>query len=372
VRRAACLAIALATSAFAQSERDAYRASYRSWREADPGIERDAAAGSADVVDRAAGKAELAAKYGAERSDYLQQLTAGDENSKWLENAVPVNPPPGSVDGSPYVVAETTLVSRTIETFANDPDQGIQKVRQMLERERAALAALNGAIGERQTAASAVRDASTAVELVRAEALAKNSDLMVGLTQMAGQFHRESEAWAQYYRDLADSVRSPATQVTRGPSSTPAEADLGETTPNAPTPRTTPAALQPLTPSITPVPLVRYTGAWTFPAVNGIYHGPQPEFIDLLVNEQNGHVKGTLSGRFKATAVSSGDPMLRLDFEGDFKSTLNQTFDLATSSGAKGTIELIPGDAFNLLEVNIRTDAAPGQITQANVVLIKK
>lgn len=368
MRRAACLAIALATSAFAQSGRDAYRASYRNWREADPGIERDAAEGSADVVDRAGRKAELAAKYGAERSDYLQQLTAGDENSKWFENAVPVDPPPSSVDGTPYVAGETTLVSRTIETFANDPDQGIQKVRQMLERERAALTALNGAIGERQKAASAVRDAATAVEQIRAEALGKNRDLVVGLTQMAGQFHRESEAWAEYYRDLADSVRSAAVQVARSLSSNAPEADQGAKTPNAAAPRT----LRPLTPSITPVPLVRYTGAWTFPAVNGIYHGPQPEFIDLLVNEDNGHVKGTLFGRFKVTAGSSGDPVLRLDFEGDFKNTLHQTFDLATSSGAKGTIELIPGDAFNLLEVNIRTDGAPGQITQANVVLIKK
>ena len=35
-------------------------------------------------------------------------------------------------------------------------------------------------------------------------------------------------------------------------------------------------------------------------------------------------------------------------------------------------IELIPGAAFNLLEVNFQTDPRPGKVRQANVVLVKK
>jgi hypothetical protein len=43
-----------------------------------------------------------------------------------------------------------------------------------------------------------------------------------------------------------------------------------------------------------------------------------------------------------------------------------------TSDGANGTIELIPGSAFNLLEVNFTTDPRPGKVRQGNVVLVKK
>jgi len=103
-----------------------------------------------------------------------------------------------------------------------------------------------------------------------------------------------------------------------------------------------------------------------------LYHGPQPEFVDLVVHEQNGHADGTLFGRFKLPAGSKDDPVLRFDFTGEFKATRNQTFALETSDGAKGTLELIPGPAFNLIEVNFQTEAKPGKIRQGNVVMVKK
>ena len=117
------------------------------------------------------------------------------------------------------------------------------------------------------------------------------------------------------------------------------------------------------------MPLARYTGAWTFPPVNGLFHGPQPEFVDLVVHEQNGRADGTLFGRFK---VSSGDPVLRFDFSGDFRSTRNQVFNVETSDGIKGTIELIPGPAFNLLEINFQIEPKPGKVQQGNMLLVKK
>ena len=45
---------------------------------------------------------------------------------------------------------------------------------------------------------------------------------------------------------------------------------------------------------------------------------------------------------------------------------------MTTSGGAKGTLELIPGPAFNLLEVNFSTDEKPGTVRQANFLLVKK
>jgi hypothetical protein len=98
----------------------------------------------------------------------------------------------------------------------------------------------------------------------------------------------------------------------------------------------------------------------------------QPEFLDLVVHEISGKCTGTLFARFKLPAGSTNDPVLKFDFSGDFASTRRQTFPLVTSDGANGTIELIPGSAFNLLEVNFTTDPRPGKVRQGNVVLVKK
>ena len=69
---------------------------------------------------------------------------------------------------------------------------------------------------------------------------------------------------------------------------------------------------------------------------------------------------------------SIGDPTVRFDFEGAFQSTRNQSFALVTSNGAKGSVELIPGPAFNLLEVSFTTEDKPGTVRQGNFLLIKK
>jgi hypothetical protein len=124
--------------------------------------------------------------------------------------------------------------------------------------------------------------------------------------------------------------------------------------------------------SITPVPLSRYVGAWTYPVRNTLFHGAEPDFVDLVVHEDNGRAAGTLYARFKLPQGSSGDPTLRFDFAGNFQNSRLQSFSLQTSEGAKGTIELIPGPAFNLIEVNFITEARPGKVRQANFLLVKK
>jgi hypothetical protein len=63
---------------------------------------------------------------------------------------------------------------------------------------------------------------------------------------------------------------------------------------------------------------------------------------------------------------------VRFDFRGDFGATANQRFTLVTEDGTQGTIELIPGPAFNLLEVNFQTDPQPNKIRLGNFILVKK
>ena len=92
----------------------------------------------------------------------------------------------------------------------------------------------------------------------------------------------------------------------------------------------------------------------------------------LTLNVAGLGASGTLFGRFKLSPGGPADPELRFDFSGDFKNTRNQTFALETSDGARGAIELIPGPAFNLLEVNFQTEARAGKIRQGNFVLVKK
>ncbi len=125
-------------------------------------------------------------------------------------------------------------------------------------------------------------------------------------------------------------------------------------------------------PSVAPVPLSRYVGAWTFVPANALYHGPQPEFMDLVVRDNDGRAEGTLFARFKLPWGGATDPVVRFDFSGDFKNARNQVFNVETGDGSKGTIELIPGPAFNLLEVNFQAQPKSGKIRQANVVLVKK
>jgi hypothetical protein len=339
------LVIAAVVSLFAASSRDEYRAAYRAWRQADPNLERDAAATAGTALAaRVQSVAGEAAKYGAQRAGFLRQAAADPG-----QGLAPVEMPGIELGdfGRPVrenVDAETAVVKRNLDTFANDPDPAIQRLKAMLDRENGALASLSNAVAERQSAADAAKSAGGALEQARSRVLKADGDLAGAVKSAAGEADRETAAWAEYYRKLADAARVEP--------------------PRAPAP--TVAA-----PSNPQVSFARYTGAWTFPNA-GLFHGPQPEFVDLVVHGENGHATGTLFARFKVAAGSKEDPVLRFDFSGDFKNTRTQTFTLETSDGAKGTIELIPGPAFNLLEVNFQTEVKPGKIAQGNVVLVKK
>jgi hypothetical protein len=209
------------------------------------------------------------------------------------------------------------------------------------------------AVDEERKTAVTFRDAGEDTEQNILQATVEDRILVAAIRQTLEETSRDADAWAEYYRTLA---ALPA----------PAPAPQGNvTTPSGP------VMLQPPS-AITPVPLIRYTGAWNYPSVNGEFHGPEPELAELSVSEENGHATGTLVARFKWSAGNQADRELRFGFSGDFKNTVQQVFNLITTDGTKGTMELTPGSAFNLLQVKIQTEPKPGKVQQADFVLLKK
>ena len=101
-----------------------------------------------------------------------------------------------------------------------------------------------------------------------------------------------------------------------------------------------------------------------------MFFGVQPDSIDLQVHEESGRLAGSLTGHFKAPAGISPD--LQVTFAGEIRATRNQVLFAETSDGAKGTLELIPGNAYNLLEINFQTEMRPGKLRLVNFVVVKK
>jgi hypothetical protein len=353
----ACLLTVLAALCLAQRTRDDYRAAYRAWRQTDPTLEPEAMAGGPSITQRADRMAAEEAKSAAARKMFLEDV-AGDQTQQilWLEAAAPGTATSTKADEQ-FIASETAAVGRTIDTFANDADKGIQKLSQALARERTALEALSLAIGQRKKPSDTAVALTASIEQSRTKALEQSRAMLQGLKDTAEGTVRESAAWVEYYRKIGEGAQGPAVPIT-------------EVSPGVETVKLNDPI--PAPPTVTPVPLTRYIGPWTFPQTNGDFHGPQPQFMDLLVHEDNGHVTGTLFSRFKLPPGSTVDPVLAFDFSGDLQTTRNQVFSLVTREGAKGTVELIPGDAFNLLIVRFKTDEKPGKLTQADVVLVKK
>jgi hypothetical protein len=352
MKRAAWV-ICIALCAFAQTSRDAYRAAYREWREADPALERDAGAPGADLAARAAKVASRAELYGSARAAFLERWAANDAPKlAWLQT--PPDAPSAITleSASTLTAAESRAVRRMMDTYASDPDPGIRELRAMLARESGAADTLGSALEKHKSAVEAVVAASTAVADSQLKVAAQVQAVAADGNQSIEESRREMAAWGQYYALLgeADHATSPP-PLPVAP------------TPSAPTPVPAPAP-----PTI---PLVRYIGEWTFPPL-GMYHGEQPVSVNLVVLEDNGRARGNLVARFKPAPGTTDDPVVSFDFAGVFKNTRTQLFNLTTSDGAKGTLELIPGPAFNLLEVNFQTEAQPGKIRQGNFVLLKQ
>ena len=369
--------LVLAVAALAQAPPDpseAQQEAYRHWRETDPNLERDATSAGATLGARADKVAAEGAKYFSLRRDYLEGRAADARRGASLLEPVNI-----SGEALPnldrFLSSQDTILKSTIDTIARDPDRAIQQLRTSLERERAAVAAIATALKDSQKSQEAATQSSRAAEEARAKVSDEYQKLTAGLQESEQLADKSADAWAAYYRALSDAARGATAPVT---SSGPALPSTGRETaavepakPPASNAVPAPAHTSAVRP-VPPVPLVRYVGAWIYPTIGAHYHGMQPESVELVVREENGQASGTLTARFKLPAGSSDNPAVRLDFTGEFGGTRAQKFAVTGASGGSGTLELIPGPAFNLLEVNFNTAGQPGTIHQGNFLLIKK
>ena len=366
--------LALIVTAFAQSppqdSSEAQQEAHRHWRETDPNLESDAISAGATLGARADKVAAAAAKYFSLRKDYLEGSAADARRGASLLEPVNI-----TAEALPnldrFLSSQDTFLKSTIDTIARNPDRAIQQLRAALDRERAAVAAIGTALNDSQKSQEAAAQSSRAAEQARAKASDEYQKLTASLQESAQLADKSGDDWAAYYRALSDAARGATAPVTSSgpplPSTgresaavEPAKADASNAVP-APAARPLP-----------PLPLVRYLGAWTYPTMGAHYHGMQPESADLVVREENGQASGTLTARFRLPAGSADNPVVRFDFAGAFGGTRAQRFAITNSSGVTGTLELIPGPAFNLLEVNFNTGDKPGTIRQGNFLLIKK
>jgi hypothetical protein len=361
MKRAAA-SLVLATVALAQQAPEYYRYAYRVWRQADPSLETDAATAGPTLGARADKVAAEAATYFAARKAYLDRLLARAEQDISALPSVADAAQTGNIPAN-YLTPQTNLVTGSINAIANDPDRGIQQLRQALERERTALAAITASLAEAQKTQDAAVQATTNAEQVRAKVAEDFQMFAASLKQSGEETGQAATAWANYYRALSDAVRGTAGGEAPAVSSA-APIPAPDVTVNNPAPTSSPG--------VTPVPLSRYVGAWTYPTVGAHYHGVQPASVDLVVREDNGQANGTLYARFVLPPGNADDPVVRFDFKGAFQNTRNQVFPLTTNNGAKGRVELIPGPAFNLIEINFITEDKRGTVKQANFLLVKK
>lgn len=364
MKRTALILMLVTTGAatWAQANRDTYRVPYKAWRESAPELEREAGTPTPEFAMRAEAAAKASQDYFNARAGFI---TAPADQLRWAQ--APIAVPSPVLDNRPEVQrllgSSSDYLTKTIATFAGVKDPAIQQVRQAMERERAALKSLDDAITARKSALTAAVEASEDADALRAGVLQSLMIATVGRTRLADQFRKEGAQWSVYYRGLIDgavSTARPAGPANPPVTTTSVSAPPAPAAPAKPTPRT---AGQ--------FPLARYVGEWVFPN-RGLFYGAQPESIQLIVNEENGRMFGTMNARFTLSPGNTTDPVLKFTFEGMIQPGRSQSFPLMTESGAMGTLELIPGSAFNLLEVTFETGPSVGKVRSGNFVLLKR
>jgi hypothetical protein len=359
-------ALLLLAVALSGQSRDAYRVAYDAWQKTQANLEREAGTAGTTLIPRADDAAAAVARFETARAAYLAAYAQDAARRKRFMEIPSTRISP---DAAPQAIAdlaaaELQLVTRTSAKFANDPDRAIQQLRQSLEREKAALASLTEAIQARQTSVAAASATAAALDEDRVKTAAAFGKEAAQLTDAVAQLEKESAAWGDYYAKLNTGINL-GIQLASAPPPPPPPPVSVTPAPTSPPERNDSAPR---------VSLARFVGGWTYPSVNGIFRGAQPESIDLEVHEQDGRATGTLTARFKPSTAAgpATDPVLKFDFEGDFTATPNQRFKLVTADKAQGTVELIPGPAFNLLEVNFQTDSEANKVRLGNFILVKK
>ncbi len=349
------LAAAVTLPAQVSGTRADYRELYEKWRGLDPVIEQDAGQSTANLRARAQQLAEAATAYASQRSSYddarAESFAAEQEAFDGLSGATRGDLAEPATMEKLVDDLDRTL-QRMIASYGATNDPQLVRLRGALEQEQTALAGIREAIGARTIRTMRTDDLETSLRET-----AENGGDALGTMAEARQnaadaLAGEAELWGNYYAALsggataspAAAPQQPADSLVNGP----------VTQPNR----------------IPPVPLSRYTGEWLFPQ-NGLFHGAQPASVQLRVSEADNYVTGSLSALFALPAGSPGDPRLTFTFQGPLQAERNQKFPLTTDEGVAGTIELIPGPAFNLLEVNFQTEPAENKVRAGNFILVK-
>ena len=360
--RCAILCGLAAAAALCGQTRAAYEQTYRDWRQGDPNLERDAGTAGDALTPRTEKMAAGANKYvAARKAFYDAQRAALTETLKALEPFhLPVETE-GAKAADSYLSAQEASVTSSIQVFGSDPDRGIQQLRQALERERAALGSLRNAIQSRETAAEAAKQTNESADRARNGAADQIKAITASFEQSGEDALQLTEAWPAYYRALATGARGLG-----GGDALPAPSIR----PSSSAPSATPSAPAASGRLNSAVPISRYTGSWSFLPGVSTYHGLPPVSFDVFVREEGGQIFGTVNARFIVSG--NADPAVRFDFSGPLKAARYQAFPLQTSEGGIGTVELIPGNAFNLLEVNYTMNGAPAKVRESDVILVKR
>jgi hypothetical protein len=358
MRYATLASLLLVSTLLAQSPRDRYRAPYQAWRQTAPALEQSASAPTTAFAEQVRATSEAAQVFlNARAAAFLDPFPGAAEQAAWgarpLATAEAMLTVPQEVQQMLAVAA--AKVGSNINAFsADDKDAAIRRVRQSMERERAALRALTDALAAEKGTLAELIEASDEAEIQRAlvgQALITAAGQRM---QLAEHVKREAIDWAAYYKDLLEGATANGRISTS--SATPG---------NGAAPAAAPAKI--LRPANNgQIQMTRYTGEWIFPS-KGLFYGPTPESVEMAVDEANGTMHGTLTAKFSTPAAA-----LTLEFQGPVQQGKTQTFAVPFSDGTSGTLELIPGTAFNLLEVNFQSAPRAGSVSTANFVLVKR
>jgi len=387
---------------------DAYREAYAAWQSASANLEVDAAKAGELLAVKTDAASPAAVKYEQARKAFFQ--AQGAPLKEAAQRLQPMQMPADSSAtkaADDMVATEEPALAKNITVLGNDPDEGIRQLRQALEKERAALLAVRDAAAARKAAAAAAQTAAAAAEHARMGATENTNAIAANFQQSADAEAKMIAAWPAYYRSLAEGARGKSAAATvssiapaRVARPAAANSSSANTAPPASVPPRSPAPNQPASPRASapvianpvianpvvanaasgapaaaasvqpPVPLARYTGSWGWTQGVSNYSGEPPTMFDVIVKVDNGQVQGIVSAAFLVGRTR--EPSVRFTFNGPLQATRNQVFSLKTNDGITGTVELIPGPAFNLLEVKFNLDAAPRKVSTSDVTLLKK
>jgi len=115
-----------------------------------------------------------------------------------------------------------------------------------------------------------------------------------------------------------------------------------------------------------------FAGRWAFSRSQGPFDVSNPEVVEGVIQEENGRLSGTMFVHFKGSPDGNPDATHRFQFAGDLQGGRTQVFPLDSVAGTQGTIELVAGNAPNVLEVRLETPSERGTIHTGNIVLEKK